>query len=279
MVLFGVMVGVTMPSVVFADQHTAVVTIQEGSAAADCYEPNECYFMPDTVTISAGGEVTWTNNDYTRHTITSYSYDQDSLGGTFDSLFLSPGDEFTHKFEEAGEYLYVCFIHPWLIGTVIVQETEVTTGGGVADQGEITDEPGGGCLVATAAYGTEMAPQIQRLREIRDQNILSTDAGSSFVTVFNGIYYTFSPTIADIEREHPLVKGAVFIIIQPILASLHIMEHADTEFTVIVYGMLVILLNVIMYVIVPVLATAWLLKAVAKRDTFRESLRHTAKAR
>ena len=253
--------GVVMLPVAFADQHTVTVIIQKESTAFSCHELNGCFFMPDPVTISVGGEIIWTASNNEPHTITAGS-PASGPNGTFDG-FLSPGAEFTHKFEEAGEYPYFCNVHPWLEGTVIVQEAA----------------PGGGCLVATAAYGTEMVPQIQRLREIRDQNILSTDAGSSFVTAFNGIYYTFSPTIADIERENPLVKGAVFIIIQPILASLHIMEHANTEFTVIVYGMLVILLNVIMYVIAPVLATAWLLKVVAKRGTFRESLRRTARAR
>ena len=260
-VLVAVAMGAAVPAAM-ADHATATVSNAEGSSVPGCEETNEC-FIPYEVTIDVGGEVIWDNVDVAAHTITSGNMADGGPDGVFDSGLFSPGAEFSHTFEEVGEYPYFCNVHPWLEGTVIVQEAA----------------PGGGCLVATAAYGTEMAPQIQRLREIRDQNILSTDAGSSFVTAFNGIYYTFSPTIADIEREHPLIKGAVFIIIQPVLASLHIMEHADTEFTVIVYGMLVILLNVIMYVIAPVLATAWLLKIVAKRGTFRESLRHMAKAR
>jgi len=63
------------------------------------------------------------------------------------------------------------------------------------------EEPkGGGCLIATAAYGSELAPQVQFLREIRDSTIMSTTSGSTFMTGFNQLYYSFSPTIADMER-------------------------------------------------------------------------------
>ena len=52
---------------------------------------------------------------------------------------------------------------------------------------------GGGCLIATAAFGSEMAPQIQFLREIRDNTVLQTESGTSFMTGFNQFYYSFSP--------------------------------------------------------------------------------------
>ena len=64
---------------------------------------------------------------------------------------------------------------------------------------------GGGCLIATAAYGSEMAPQVQFLREIRDNTVLQTQSGTSFMTAFNTFYYTFSPTVADYERELSLI--------------------------------------------------------------------------
>ena len=63
------------------------------------------------------------------------------------------------------------------------------------------ESKGGGCLIATATYGSELAPQVQLLREIRDNNLLNTESGSAFMETFNDIYYSFSPTIADYERE------------------------------------------------------------------------------
>ena len=68
---------------------------------------------------------------------------------------------------------------------------------------------GGGCLIATAAFGSEMAPQVQFLREIRDNTVLQTESGSTFMTGFNQFYYSFSPYIADYERENPAFKETV----------------------------------------------------------------------
>ena len=70
-------------------------------------------------------------------------------------------------------------------------------------------EEGGGCLIATAAFGSEMAPQVQQLRELRDNTVLKTGSGMAFMTSFNQFYYSFSPAVADLEREHPLFKEAV----------------------------------------------------------------------
>ena len=110
---------------------------------------------------------------------------------------------------------------------------------------------GGGCLIATATYGSEMAPQVQFLREIRDNQLMSTNSGSSFMTGFNQLYYLFSPTIADMERENPVFKEAVKIGITPLLLSLSIMSHAESESEILGYGIGVLLLNLGMYVAAP----------------------------
>src|SRR3989338_8489477 len=87
-------------------------------------------------------------------------------------------------------------------------------------------QEGGGCLIATAAYGSEMAPQVQFLIEIRDNKVMSTATGASFITGFNQLYYSFSPTIADLERENPAFKEMVKIGITPMISSLSIMSAA-----------------------------------------------------
>lgn len=116
-----------------------------------------------------------------------------------------------------------------------------------------TDDRRSGCLVATAAYGSEFAPQVQALREIRDGTIYSTGAGASFMAGFNDIYYSFSPAVADLEREHPAVKEAVRALITPMLASLSIMSLAEpgSESDVLGYGIAVIALNLGMYAGLP----------------------------
>jgi peptide/nickel transport system substrate-binding protein len=77
-----------------------------------------------------------------------------------------------------------------------------------------------GCLIATAAYGSELAPQVQQLRGFRDGIALKTAAGSSFMNVFNAWYYSFSPQVADYERQQPWLQGAVRALIAPLLAVL-----------------------------------------------------------
>jgi len=68
----------------------------------------------------------------------------------------------------------------------------------------------GGCLIATATYGTELAPQVQQLRELRDNTLLQTNSGTLFMESFNDFYYSFSPYIADYERENPVLLVSQF---------------------------------------------------------------------
>lgn len=104
---------------------------------------------------------------------------------------------------------------------------------------------GGGCLIATAAYGSEMSAQVQLLREIRDDTVLQTRSGSAFMDGFNPFYYSFSPTVADWQRQSPAFNGAVKAAIAPLLGSLAILGHADidSESEMVGYGTGVILIS------------------------------------
>ena len=110
---------------------------------------------------------------------------------------------------------------------------------------------GGGCLIATATYGSEMAIEVQQLRELRDNQLLQTESGSAFMGTFNDIYYSFSPTIADMEREHPIFKEVVKLAITPMISSLSIMDNANSESEVLGIGLSIIVLNLGMYLGVP----------------------------
>ena len=125
----------------------------------------------------------------------------------------------------------------------------------------VLEKTGGGCLIATAAFGSELSPQVQLLREIRDNSVLSTQSGTSFMTGFNQFYYSFSPTIADWERQNSVFKEMVRISITPLLTSLSILEHVDvdSESAILGYGIGIILLNIGMYFGAPVFAI-WLIR-------------------
>ena len=112
---------------------------------------------------------------------------------------------------------------------------------------------GGGCLIATAAFGSEMAPQVQFLRELRDNTVMSTQSGTTFMNGFNQFYYSFSPQIADYERENPVFKEAVKVTLTPLLTSLTLLNYVeiDSEKEMLGYGIGIILLNVGMYFVAP----------------------------
>jgi peptidyl-prolyl cis-trans isomerase B (cyclophilin B) len=116
---------------------------------------------------------------------------------------------------------------------------------------ESTEEEGGGCLIATATYGSELALQVQQLRELRDNQLLQTESGKQFMIIFNDVYYSFSPIIADYERENPLFKEAVKLAITPMISTLSLMENAESESEVLGIGISVIMLNLGMYMGVP----------------------------
>jgi len=114
-------------------------------------------------------------------------------------------------------------------------------------------EGGGGCIIATAAFGSELAPQVQFLREIRDNTVLQTESGSAFMAGFNQFYYSFSPAVADYERENPAFKEAVKLTLTPLLTSLTLLQYADidSEYEILGYGISIILLNIGMYFVAP----------------------------
>ena len=128
---------------------------------------------------------------------------------------------------------------------------------------QVAKEKKGGCLIATATFGSEMAPQVQLLREIRDNTVLQTESGSAFMTGFNQFYYSFSPAIADYERENPAFKEAVKLMLTPLLTSLTLLQYADidSESEMLGYGIGIILLNIGMYFVAP----AILIMKVKKR--------------
>jgi hypothetical protein len=89
---------------------------------------------------------------------------------------------------------------------------------------------------------------------------MNTESGSAFMSTFNNIYYSFSPVIADYERENPLFKEAVKIAITPMISSLSLIENAESESEVISLGLSVIILNLGMYLGVPAIVVVGIRK-------------------
>ena len=255
----------------FADHHEVTITPVSGSGSGPgCELTDKGCYSPNTVTVYVGSLIIFSNTDSVKHTFTSGSPSDDVIGTEFNSGMVEPGAYAEWTPENVGEFPYFDMIHPWMQGTIIVQEAGDKTHSEMethteepAIVEEVVEEPatapqesseeGGGCLIATAAYGSELAPQVQMLREIRDNQLMNTESGSAFMTTFNEAYYSFSPYIADLERESPIFKEIVKAGLTPMISTLAIMESAETESEVLGLGLSVIALNLGMYIAAPAL--------------------------
>jgi plastocyanin len=92
------------------------VTISPGSSVPS----NGKFFVPETLTVSKGTTVSWTNEDTTLHTVTSGSAESGNSGTEFDSSYLAAGKTFQHPFNTAGTFDYYCTLHPYMKGKVVV---------------------------------------------------------------------------------------------------------------------------------------------------------------
>ena len=190
---------------------------------------------PGKVTISvSNGDVATVLGETTSGEFTIYHDDYDFMDGTM--LIVNHINDYTLK-----EWTDVSTFSQNMFTESVTETTSVKSGNG------------GGCLIATATYGSELAPQVQLLREIRDNQLLNTESGTAFMSTFNELYYSFSPTIADMERESPMLKEIVKAGLTPMLSTLSIMENAETESEVLGLGLSVIALNLGMYIAAPAL--------------------------
>ena len=199
---------------------------------------------PGKVTISvSNGDIATVLGDTTTGEFTIYHDDYDFMEGTM--LIANHINDYTLK-----EWTDVSTFTKTGLTVPAKETTSVKTGNG------------GGCLIATATYGSEIAPQVQQLRELRDNQLLQTESGSTFMGIFNDVYYSFSPTIADMERENPYFKEAVKVAITPMISTLSLMESAESESEVLSIGLSVIALNLGMYLAVPAIVLVGIRKAI-----------------
>ncbi|HEX2014075.1 MAG TPA: CFI-box-CTERM domain-containing protein, partial [Nitrososphaera sp.] len=165
------------------------------------------------------------------------------------------------------KYSLVADSDQYISGVIIQQST-----GPGSSSGNQTS----GCLIATAAFGSELAPQVQQLRVFRDSMVMNTLAGSSFMNVFNTWYYSFSPSVAAYERGSPWLQDAVRISLYPLLKVLDVsaiiynMSNSggnNTEVAIIAAGVTASALVGLIY-FAPVAAVAGILKGRALNARF-----------
>ena len=194
--------------------------------------------------------------------------DGENIFGPIPLTHTSPGKvKIPVEFTSSGEHQVIIEMEGILFQPIPVETTVFTIN--VGEDGssyyENTSE-GGGCLIATATFGSEMSPQVQQLRELRDNVVMQTTSGHAFMTAFNQVYYSFSPYVADFERENIVFKETVKVALTPMLTSFSILSHVpiDTEQEMLGYGIGVILLNIGMYFVAPAVLITVLRKKLRK---------------
>ncbi len=157
-------------------------------------------------------------------------------GSSFDFVLIQDGNEIhtNHMSSEFGTYSYDYTFSKagrvTLAANNINSESESAKIDLVVQQGSGNPNPQpqptqSQCLIATAAFGSELTPQVQYLRYFRDNYILSTASGTAFMKVFDSVYYSFSPQIAEYERDQPWMQSTVKVALYPLFGLLMAAER------------------------------------------------------
>jgi len=137
-VLFAIAAGiVAMTPGAYADHATVTIEAAAGSGAPGCEDTAEGCYIPGTATVDVGGVVTFSNPDSAAHTFTAGT-PTEGPSGEFDSGLAMAGSEYTWTPETVGEVPYFCMVHPWMMGTIIVQEVEAAEDDHGDDHGDDT---------------------------------------------------------------------------------------------------------------------------------------------
>jgi hypothetical protein len=130
-------------------------------------------------------------------------------GEVFDELFIAEGDPDFDTFTNGTEYSNITAIGGSISDFAISATSPELDGTGGVQGGASSS----GCFIATAAFGTPLHPEIDRLRAFRDDVLLRTPSGTAFVEA----YYRFSPPvaeqIAEYETMRALVRGAIYALL------------------------------------------------------------------
>ena len=121
-VLFALVAGIgALAPAAFADHSEVTIETAIGSGAPGCETTPEGCYIPTTATVDVGGVVIMANTDTAAHTFTAGT-PADGPTGEFDTGLLMAANNFEWSPDTVGEVPYFCMVHPWMIGTIVVQE-------------------------------------------------------------------------------------------------------------------------------------------------------------
>jgi plastocyanin len=127
-VLFATVLGLNINTVAAADMTSVTIV--------DVPRPEPKWgFAPGSRRIQPGTWVTWSNDGQDPHTVTA-------VDGAFDSGNLDPSEGFSWFFDQPGTFRYICAVHPWMKGTIIVSgPSAVSSQSPTIDPPMVDDQP------------------------------------------------------------------------------------------------------------------------------------------
>mgnify|MGYP000433342585 CR=1 FL=1 len=120
-VLLSVVSLIAIAPSAFAANHEVTITNAPGSSTPGCEETNTC-FIPNPVTVEIGTIVTWSNTDTAAHTASSGTAAGGDMGEVWNSSLIMTGGSYSYTTDTVGSFDYFCMVHPWMAGTLIVEE-------------------------------------------------------------------------------------------------------------------------------------------------------------
>jgi hypothetical protein len=159
---------------------------------------------PDGVTISLIGPVTPLSNAVASSTLTMIASPTSTTGSYLLQVTAFSG----------------LLIHAANVTVEVTSATTTVT----STSGTSTSTIGVGprCLIATSTYGSEVAPEVQLLRNFRDNSIMNTKSGSNFMLLFNAWYYSFSPYVAAYLNTHWVERTVMKGVLYPLVGILYL---------------------------------------------------------
>jgi len=137
----------------------------------------------------------------------------------------------------------------------------VSATGLTGDTKPLTVNPKTGCIIATAAYGSEMAPEVAYMRHVRDVMIGSSEVGRLLVSGWNAFYYSWSPPIAQFIESHDAVKPIFRVLLLPLVGIIHataliypVFASVNSAFGSVVAFLFASVLSTLSYVMMPIFA-------------------------
>ncbi len=222
---------------------TATISVYSQNAFSSSVSLSASWYniVPGGVTVNLNGPVTPLPNAVASSTLTITTFITATTGS-----YLLQITGFSGLLVHTANVTIQVTSSSTTVTTVSGTSTSGTSTSGTSTSGTFTSPSGAppACLIATATYGSQVAPEVQLLRNFRDNSIMATKSGSNFMLVFNAWYYSFSPRVAGFLNTHWVERTVMKGVLYPLVGILYLTSNLFSatssypEFAVLISGLL-----------------------------------------